>query len=171
MSECSIAVSALVFQTEDVGSNPTIRSTSPEFLNSNIFDTRLKNIVIPVNTVGVMGAGLALACKRKYPRVFAAYQKICKNTEFNPGDFVIVEEDQTNFVLLATKQHWRNPSTLTWIDQGLQKLKVWSLENQISELAIPAIGCGLGELNWDTVKLLILHHLHHIPTLHIYNPK
>lgn len=129
-------------------------------------------IVIPVNTVGVMGKGLALQAKNLYPDVWHDYKYLTSsqsNKDFTPGDVVSASDEA--FLLFATKEHWRNPSRLEWIDKGLKIISNLS-PTYYPMIAIPPIGCGLGGLNWDDVNQMIINRLIDNPiTFKIYHPK
>lgn len=142
----------------------------------NLFDSKAQVWVNPVNCVGVMGAGLAKQFANRFPNMLQSYRYAClKHHSLEPGDILVSQQDNAPsmpewVVCLATKNHWRNPSKIEWIDSGLQKLAVWSRDNKISSLAIPAIGCGLGGLNWKIVRPKIVETLGFIDNLEIYEP-
>jgi len=129
----------------------TILSTRGDLLQSDAVA-----LVNPVNTQGVMGKGLALQFKRAFPDNF---EYMCCNTNslprpIMPGDVIGYKVlNGTKWVLnLATKQHWRNPSRLIWIENGIRNLLDFISRNgvpQITSIAIPMIGCGNGGLSWE----------------------
>lgn len=114
-------------------------------------------IVIPVNTVGVMGKGLALQAAKRWPDVDAAYRRWCAKQRPKGGDYVMLGSDGPCIICLATKEHWRNPSRLEWIEHGLGYLQVLAQFDQ--PIALPMIGCGLGGLPEETVEPLIRRYL------------
>ncbi len=125
------------------------------YKQGNIFDSQMECLVNPVNTVGVMGKGLALEFKRRYPAMFSSYLRLCKNGWLLPGIPVIWSSGFEEYVLLfPTKRHWRQPSDLTDIDHGLAffAAHVSSVSGiyPIKSVAFPAIGCGLGGLDFET---------------------
>lgn len=128
------------------------------YLTGDIFDNTIAGnqvtaIVNPVNTVGVMGKGLALAFKQNYPDNFNLYKIACQNNEVKVGQLFITKHPSGQFIVnFPTKQHWRGKSQLSWITQGLLELKKFIIENQIQSIAIPALGSGLGGLDWQLVK-------------------
>lgn len=123
------------------------------YLTGDIFDKNAQAIVNPVNTVGVMGKGLALAFKQKYPDNFNLYKTACENNELKVGQLFITQSALGQFIVnFPTKHHWRGKSQLNWITQGLIELKKFIIENHIHSIAIPALGSGLGGLNWTAVK-------------------
>lgn len=124
-----------------------------DIFDNNIAGNQVTAIVNPVNTVGVMGKGLALAFKQKYPDNFKLYQIACENNEVQVGQLFVTEHQFGQFIInFPTKQHWRGKSQLSWITQGLLELKKFIIENQIQSIAIPALGSGLGGLDWTLVK-------------------
>lgn len=121
----------------------------------NIFNSSCEFLVNPVNCVGVMGKGLALEFKNKYPLNFEIYKKACDNAYFNIGNLLIVPVDNKFIVNFPTKKHWRNKSDLEFIKIGLEELKVAINDFNIKSIALPKLGCGLGGLDWNEVFDLI----------------
>jgi O-acetyl-ADP-ribose deacetylase (regulator of RNase III) len=138
----------------------------------SIFDTEAEALVNPVNCVGVMGAGLALEFRRRFPRNYLRYRNACANGILDPGGLlwssIALEEDlrnvQADWVLnFATKLHWRDSSKLEYIENGLKELAFVLKGLEIGSVAVPALGCGLGGLNWADVKALTYEHLDKVP--------
>lgn len=126
------------------------------YVTGDIFEAGVQAMVNPVNTVGVMGKGLALAFKQKYPDNFKQYQIACKNNEVKVGQLFVTEHQFGQFIInFPTKQHWRGKSQLSWISEGLRQLKAFIIANHIKSIAIPALGSGLGGLDWVLVKAQI----------------
>lgn len=126
------------------------------YVTGDIFEAGVQAMVNPVNTVGVMGKGLALAFKQKYPDNFKQYQIACKNNEVKVGQLFVTEHQFGQFIInFPTKQHWRGKSQLSWISEGLRQLKAFIIANHIKSIAIPALGSGLGGLDWALVKAQI----------------
>ena len=121
----------------------------------NIFNSSCEFLVNPVNCVGVMGKGLALEFKNKYPLNFEIYKKACDNASFNIGNLLIVPVDNKFIVNFPTKKHWRNKSDLEFIKIGLEELKVAIKDFNIKSIALPKLGCGLGGLDLNEVFDLI----------------
>lgn len=132
---------------------------------ANIFEQPSDAYVIPVNTVGVAGKGLAKLCKDKYPDWYKEYKSDCKIEDLRVGHLTLYYCESVDKYLInfPTKINWRNPSRLTYIDEGLanlnQLLKQPIISFTIKSITIPALGCGLGGLNFEDVKQLIEQHL------------
>lgn len=113
----------------------------------NIFDSDADILINPVNTVGIMGAGLALQFSFRYPAMFEDYNKACKEENCAIGKcHTFYDIDSKRFIInLPTKEHWRNPSKLEYIQKGMNDLvrilRTESILNHI--IAIPALGSGL----------------------------
>jgi O-acetyl-ADP-ribose deacetylase (regulator of RNase III) len=115
-------------------------------------------LVNTVNTVGIMGKGLALEFKRVFPKNFTAYGAACKRGEVIPGRmfvFATGEERPRLIVNFPTKRHWKHKSQIEDIKAGLQDLVSLVKREKIGSLAIPPLGCGYGGLDWEQVRPLI----------------
>lgn len=135
-------------------------------LDANIFDftahpNELSALVIPVNTVGIAGKGLAKEFRNKYYDWFLDYQKDCNNKTLRIGKttFYYCKLRDQYFINFPTKQHWNQSSKLEYIEQGLTDLVHGIQTFQIERIIIPALGCGLGDLNFKDVKPLIHNYL------------
>ena len=131
------------------------------FTQGNLLDSDAEALVNTVNTVGVMGKGIALMFKEAFPENFRAYQIACKNKEFDVGRVFVTERiDLVGgprwIVNFPTKKHWRNPSRLEWIRSGLEDLRVHIIAKDIRSIALPPLGAGNGGLEWSAVKPLIV---------------
>lgn len=127
----------------------------------NLLRDDAQALVNTVNTVGVMGKGLALQFKRAYPEVFETYRAACRNGEVQPGRILAVGiADTDRWVLnFPTKRHWRQSSRLDDIEAGLEDLVRKLTELNISSVAVPPLGCGNGGLDWSVVRPLIVERL------------
>ncbi len=123
--------------------------------NQSIFESQSQVITNTVNCYGVMGKGIALEFKHRFPEMFDDYKQRCDRKEVKPGVPYIWENGMQTVLNFPSKNHWRGDSKMEWIDQGLR----WIRENYerlgISTLAIPPVGCGNGGLYWSDVKLLV----------------
>lgn len=123
--------------------------------NGDIFTSSCDFLINPVNVVGIMGKGLALEFKKRFPRNFQVYQKCCKDGSFVVGKLLVVPENEKAIINFPTKKHWKDNSELNYIVLGLGKLKVAVQRHNIKSIAFPKIGCGLGNLDWNDVFPLI----------------
>lgn len=133
------------------------------YVESNILESECTLITIPVNCIGTMGKGLALQAAKKWPYINEHYKRRCAAHEIEVGRCAIYyATSKPGFILFPTKKDWRQPSRLEYIEQGLQDLKsklpmmsVWN----VPSIAIPALGCGLGGLIWEEVRILLEYYL------------
>lgn len=119
--------------------------------NGDIFNSECEYLVNPVNTVGVMGKGLALQFKEKFPENFNKYKKYCNSKDFTVGKLLIITENDKKIINFPTKIHWKDNSKMKFIEDGLEKLKFAIKKRNIKSIAMPKIGCGLGGLDWNNV--------------------
>jgi O-acetyl-ADP-ribose deacetylase (regulator of RNase III) len=127
-----------------------------KFLQGNLLDARVEALVNTVNTVGVMGKGIALMFKEAFPKNFRAYEYACKHDEVRVGSMLVTETAAFKgprwIINFPTKQHWRSPSKIEWITEGLQDLRRVVEELGIRSIALPPLGAGNGGLDWRDVK-------------------
>jgi len=147
-------------------------------IEGDMFFSKVQTLTISVNTVGVMGKGLASRAKYQFPDVYVRYQDVCRAKRLTMGapylykretslDYQLAADSgtlpngnsETWFLLFPTKRHWRENSDIVGIEEGLH----WVVENYSSEgiksLAMPALGCGLGRLDWRDVGPLMSRYL------------
>lgn len=130
------------------------------FTEGNLLKADTEALVNAVNTVGVMGKGIALMFKEAFPENFRAYAAACKQHEVKVGRIFVTERKDSMeaprwIINFPTKQHWRNPSEIEWIEDGLQDLVRFIREHKVKSIALPALGCGNGGLDWKSVRPLI----------------
>ena len=120
---------------------------------------RADALVNAVNTVGVMGKGIALRFKERFPENYRAYAAACRAGDVRVGKMFVtasVQLDGPRWIInFPTKEHWRHPAQLEWVRTGLAALAKVIHEMQIMSVAIPALGCGNGGLDWCQVRPLI----------------
>jgi len=148
-----------------------------EYVTGNILeDTEAKCLVNPVNCVGVMGKGLALAFKKQFPSMFIFYKNICDTGHLKPGRCVVWKNFQSpqSILLFPTKSDWRRPSEIPDIEAGLKHfvslIGTDILNSEINPIAFPKLGCGLGGLDWEyEIKPLMEEYLSNLNlTIRIY---
>ncbi|AMC61821.1 hypothetical protein RN09_0073 [Mycobacterium tuberculosis variant africanum] len=124
-------------------------------------------LVNTVNCVGVMGKGIALQFKRRYPEMFTAYEKACKRGEVTIGKMFVVDTGQLDgpkhIINFPTKKHWRAPSKLAYIDAGLIDLIRVIRELNIASVAVPPLGVGNGGLDWEDVEQRLVSAFQQLP--------
>jgi O-acetyl-ADP-ribose deacetylase (regulator of RNase III) len=130
-------------------------------MTGNLLRDNAQALVNTVNTVGVMGKGLALQFKRAFPEVFQVYEAACRDGEVQPGRILSVRIGDTDRWVLnfPTKRHWRQPSRLEDVEAGLNDLVRLLAELEIRSVAVPPLGCGNGGLDWAVVRPLIVERL------------
>jgi O-acetyl-ADP-ribose deacetylase (regulator of RNase III) len=122
------------------------------YVHGNLFDSQADCLVNAVNTVGVMGAGIALDFKRRYPSMFESYKMQCETGQLKIGTLMFYTpktDPDKKICLFPTKEHWANPSRVEYIEAGLQAFVRYHKEWNIRSIAFPKLGCGLGGLNWE----------------------
>lgn len=126
------------------------------FTQGNLLESKAEALVNTVNTVGVMGKGIALMFKERFSANFQQYAQACKAGQVQTGHMFVTEPaelDGPRWVInFPTKQNWRHPSRLEWVIAGLQDLRRFLLENEVRSVAIPPLGAGNGGLDWPVVK-------------------
>lgn len=139
-----------------------------KFVTGDFFEYDADIRINTVNCVGVMGAGVALLFKNKYPDMFNEYLKACQNKEVQPGKPHVWQDNdifsKTTIINFPTKVHWKNPSEYEYIEKGLIWLKNYLSDKGNSTLTLPALGCGHGGLDWERVKGMINNYLSGVRT-------
>jgi O-acetyl-ADP-ribose deacetylase (regulator of RNase III) len=127
-----------------------------EFNQGNLLEADAEALVNTVNTVGVMGKGIALMFKEQFPENNKAYVAHCKAGAFEPGTLFVTERSDMLgprwIVNFATKKHWRHPSKMAWIESGLAELRQFIQDNDVRSIAVPPLGAGNGKLDWSDVR-------------------
>jgi O-acetyl-ADP-ribose deacetylase (regulator of RNase III) len=126
------------------------------YLTGNLLDSNADALVNTVNTVGVMGKGIALMFKDAFPDNYRAYRLACKRKEVRVGQMFVTQSNRIDghkwIINFPTKQDWRRPSELKWIVEGLEDLKRVILDRSIRSIALPPLGAGNGGLEWSSVR-------------------
>lgn len=141
------------------------------YTQGNLLDADVDALVNTVNTVGVMGKGIALMFKEAFPENFKAYEVACKRKEVCVGHMFVTERHDLVgpkwIINFPTKKNWRQPSKLDWINEGLQDLRRVIAEKHIRSVALPPLGSGNGGLDWSQVRLLIERELQNLSDVRI----
>ena len=145
------------------------------YVKANIFESPANVLVNTINTVGVMGKGIAKDFKTIYPDMFKLYQKLCEEKKFTIGKIWIYKSSNKWILNFPTKDTWRKPSKIEYIEKSLKTFVNSYSKIGITSIAFPPLGCGNGELNWDLqVRPLMEKYLNDLPInifiyLHYYN--
>jgi len=146
-----------------------------QYVETSIFESPAQTLVNAVNTVGVMGKGLAAVYKELYPDMFESYKALCVNGQLTIGKLFIYRTENKVIVNLPTKAHWRNSSKVEYISAGLAKFVESYSRFGISSVSFPQLGCGNGELDWRTqVQPVMEQYLGGLPLsvyIHVYSPR
>ena len=128
------------------------------YVSGNLLDDDADALVNTVNCVGVMGKGIALAFKKKFPANYTAYKAACAAGNVSPGSLFSFREisglydlPSQHILNVATKKHWRQPSKLEYVEDGIAKIADYLSKGEVRSIAIPPLGCGNGGLDWDVV--------------------
>ena len=146
------------------------------FTQGNLLEAPVEALVNTVNTVGVMGRGIALMFRDRFQPNFKLYAAACKADQVQTGRMFVTETGELNgprwIVNFPTKQNWRSPSRLEWVVDGLQDLKRFLVEQQVRSVAIPPLGAGNGGLDWPDVRREIEAALGDLPNVDVlvYEP-
>ena len=142
-----------------------------ELHHGDLLEAPAEALVNAINTEGVMGKGIALQFRRKYPEMFRAYEKACKAGEVRLGHMHIFDLGTPGgprwIVNFPTKGHWRERSRMGDIETGLTDLSAQIAKLGIKSIAMPALGCGNGGLDWTTVRPLIEARLSRLPDIRV----
>jgi O-acetyl-ADP-ribose deacetylase (regulator of RNase III)/uncharacterized protein YwgA len=128
-------------------------------LEGDLLKSNMHALVNTVNTVGIMGKGVALEFKKRYPAMYLDYVKRCDRHEVKLGEPYVYQDDDHLIVNFPTKQHWRSVSRLSDIVAGLEYLEGHYKDWEIRSLAVPPLGCGNGQLEWRVIGPILLRHL------------
>jgi O-acetyl-ADP-ribose deacetylase (regulator of RNase III) len=127
-----------------------------EEATGNLLEADAEALVNTVNTVGIMGKGIALQFRQAFPEVYLEYRRACDHNELSPGSVQVVpiqRLDGPRYVInLPTKRHWKGKARLGDIDSGLRALANAIKEFKIASVAVPPLGCGNGGLRWSDVE-------------------
>jgi len=127
-----------------------------EFVNGDMFEDRCEALVNTVNCVGIMGRGVALQFKERFPDNYKAYKRVCDAGGMAPGHIFVYDTGSMigpRWILnFPTKRHWRGASRIEDVESGLDDLVKVIEKLQIKSISMPPLGCGLGGLDWNEVR-------------------
>jgi O-acetyl-ADP-ribose deacetylase (regulator of RNase III) len=138
-----------------------------ELTQGDILKADAEALVNTVNCVGIMGRGIALQFRKTFPANFKAYEAACKAHQVQPGKMFVYDLNclyNPRFIVnFPTKRHWKGKSRIEDIKSGLADLIDVVQQQQIRSIAVPPLGCGLGGLNWEEVRPLIIEAFQSVP--------
>ena len=129
------------------------------YLKGDLLKSSAQVLVNAVNTVGIMGKGIALQFKQKYPNMFIEYQKQCNQKTFDIGNLLLWKSSNKSILLFPTKKYWKDSSKIDYVEIGLQKFVNYYKKLEINSIAFPKLGCGNGGLDWNIVQPLMEKYL------------
>lgn len=142
-----------------------------KYVQGDLLASRAQTLVNPVNCKGVMGKGLAKSFKVRWPQMFREYQEACRAGTVRPGIPLLYKDGDRQILSVPTKNDWKQPSTYEIVEAGIKSIREHLGSWGITSLAMPALGCGLGGLEWTKVRTLIEAHLSSLPIeIEIYEP-
>jgi O-acetyl-ADP-ribose deacetylase (regulator of RNase III) len=146
------------------------------YTKGNILDSHAQALVNTVNTVGVMGKGIALQFKKAFPNNFKAYENACKRKEIAIGKLLVTKDSNLSsgekiIINFPTKKDWRKSSEYTFIEEGLNDFRRIIETYQIKSVALPPLGAGNGGLEWEKVKEILERELSALNIdIYVYEP-
>jgi O-acetyl-ADP-ribose deacetylase (regulator of RNase III) len=144
-------------------------------ISGNIFDSSCQTIVNTVNCRGVMGRGIAFEFKHRFPSMFKKYAEACDQKKLSPGTLQLFKTTTPWVLNFPTKDDWKFPSKLEYIESGLKKFSDTFNKRNISSIAFPLLGTSNGGLKWDDVGPVMYRYLEPLNNLDVeiyhYDPK
>lgn len=130
----------------------------------NILKCPAQTLVCPVNTVGVMGCGLAKAFASVFKGLLYHYRVACRTEVLRTDTLWVWSADPNKQVLcFPTKEDWKNPSEVGWIIHGMRRLVAQYQALGITSIAIPMLGCGAGQLTWEQIGPIVVEYARQLP--------
>jgi len=134
-----------------------------KLVQGNIFSTKCKVIVNTINCVGVMGAGIALECRLRYPEMFKIYQDLCNTKNIEIGTLWLYKSQEKWILNFPTKNHWKFPSKHLFLHKGLNAFLSFYKENNITSIAFPLLGADNGGLPKEESFDIMQKYLNDLP--------
>lgn len=143
------------------------------YVTGNMFDADVDIRINTINCVGVMGKGVALQFKNRYPTMFRDYKEECRRGKITTGKLYVWKSGiSVHIINFPTKNDWRKKSEYRFIDEGLIALRGYLRTQGPVNVAMPPLGCGNGGLSWDQVKRMITKHLSGLEAIiYVFEPK
>lgn len=142
------------------------------YVENSLFESPAQVWTNTVNTVGAMGKGIAAEFRQLYPDMYKKYKALCEQGLFQIGQLWLYKTPYKWILNFPTKENWRKPSKLEYIESGLKKFQATYAEKGIQSISFPMLGCGNGELDWENqVRPMMEHYLRELPIqiyIHLY---
>ena len=136
-------------------------------IKGNIFNTRCQTLVNTVNCIGVMGKGIALECKLRFPDMFKKYKEFCEKELMKPGSLQLCNSSKPWILNFPTKVHWKDPSKIEYLEKGLDKFQYEYSKKKITSIAFPLLGTSLGGLSEELVYKTMIKYLEPLKNIDI----
>ena len=136
-------------------------------IKGNIFESSCQTLVNTVNCVGVMGKGIAFEYRHRFPDMYEAYATMCAHGRLRPGMLHLWKKGAPWILNFPTKQHWKHPAKMEYIEAGLGKFADSFQSRGITSIAFPELGTSLGGLCWQDVRESMYRHLGPLPNLSV----
>jgi len=147
-----------------------------QIVTGNLLDAQVDALVNTVNTVGIMGKGIALQFKEAFANNYKIYNDACKKGLVHIGELLVVKDQnvilgEKLIINFPTKKHWKQPSHYEYIELGLKALSEYIEYNNVKSIALPPLGCGNGGLDWNVVRPMIEKYLAPLNAeIYVYEP-
>ncbi len=140
------------------------------FINKgNIFRIQhIRNFAHGCNCAGAMGKGIALQFRKRFPLMYQQYQLLCRDGKFKPGDVFDYHYEEGAVFNLGTQATWREKARMEYIETSIRNMLEIATKSKVRDIAMPAIGAGLGGMDWDMVKETICALSHEYPCVDLY---
>jgi O-acetyl-ADP-ribose deacetylase (regulator of RNase III) len=136
-------------------------------VRGNIFNSKVSALVNTVNCVGVMGKGIALEFRLRYPKMFKEYQQVCERGELKPGQIFPYPERETWILNFAIKNDWKQPSKIEWIENCLKEFPKIYQDIGIKSVAFPWMGAMNGGIPVEKIKEITRKYLSNLTDIDI----
>jgi O-acetyl-ADP-ribose deacetylase (regulator of RNase III) len=126
------------------------------FVKGDLFETPgIRAYAHGCNCAGAMSAGVAVAFKKRWPRMFEEYAVRCADGRFHLGDVFVWSEGDAVVYNLATQEHWKTKARLPALKKALRRTVELAALAGVERVGVPRIGAGLGGLDWPRVKSVL----------------
>lgn len=128
----------------------------------------VRNYAHGCNCAGAMGKGIAVQFKDKYPDMYLKYKQLCKDEKFCPGDVFDYDYGNGHIYNLGTQVTWRTRAKIEYVEKAIVKMLEFANRDNVTAIALPAIGAGLGGLKWEDVKIVLDKVSSNYPAVDLY---